>query len=140
MATFMVASNVRFLDDTSLGHVPMNQEAVTGGNGSLEPQESVFYLSRLNDPTTYFFTWVCKRYRLTVKSEPHNCPICLETGENNIQLSCGACAGVGREHKARATCGGESRLIRFGRSALLAHRTLFPPPNPNQATPSAGSA
>ena len=90
---FIVASHIHFSDDTglALGHAPVHQEALTAGNGSLEPQDDVFYLSRLNDPTTYFFQWICKRYRLTVKAEPHSCPICLETSENNIQLSCGTC-------------------------------------------------
>ena len=74
------ANNVRFLDDTSIN---------TGHNEQLEPQDDVFYLSRLNDPTTYFFQWICKRYNLTVKSEALSCPICLETSQNNIQLSCG---------------------------------------------------
>lgn len=90
---FLVASNIHFLDDTGLGlgttstALPDGREG--GEAGELEPQDDVFYLSRLNDPTTYFFQWICKRYRLTVKAEPHSCPICLETSENNIQLSCG---------------------------------------------------
>jgi hypothetical protein len=105
---FLVASHVHFLDDTGLnlgstcslsspshhnheggeeGEEINTAEAVEGD--TLEPQDDVFYLSRLNDPTTYFFQWICKRYGLTVKSEPHSCPICLETSGNNIQLSCG---------------------------------------------------
>lgn len=105
---FLVASNVHFLDDTALAHAPVQQESLTAGNGSLEPQDDVFFLSRLNDPTTYFFQWVCKRYRLTVKAEPHNCPICLETSENNIQLSCGAlCGGTRRPRGLRRRRRGE---------------------------------
>lgn len=50
----------------------------------------MFYISRLNDPTTYFFHWLCKRYGLTLHSEPTDCPICLDRVTNCIELSCGA--------------------------------------------------
>lgn len=80
-AAEVYANNVRWADDTAINTSFHNEQ--------LEPQDDVFYLSRLNDPTTYFFQWICKRYNLTVKSEALSCPICLETSQNNIQLSCG---------------------------------------------------
>jgi len=115
---WLVASNIQFLDDTALpvgtttslfAHPPSSSSSSSSSSSpspsgtsttaategqpedgdALEPQDDVFYLSRLNDPTTYFFQWICKRYRLTVKPEPHSCPICLETSDHHIQLSCG---------------------------------------------------
>lgn len=128
----MVASNIQFLDDTglALGHAPVHQEALTAGNGSLEPQDDVFYLSRLNDPTTYFFQWICKRYRLTVKSEETECPICLDRTHNNIQLSCGAWPRAPAGVSAPACLGS-----RISRDSTHSHPPSHHLTTPNPHTP-----
>ena len=53
------------------------------------PAQDFFYISRINDPTTYFSQWLLKKYDLRLKAEPVECPICLEQVPNSIQLSCG---------------------------------------------------
>ena len=56
----------------------------------------MFIISRLNDSSSYFFTWFCKRYRMRVgvrdlggKEEIQRCPICLDPCTKSIELQCG---------------------------------------------------
>lgn len=55
-----------------------------------------FLIARLNDSSSYFFTWFCKRYRIRIgdqdvgsKLEIQRCPICLDTCTKSIELQCG---------------------------------------------------
>jgi hypothetical protein len=84
MASYLTASRVTFHDDSALSKRSTELDALDS-----------FYISRLNDPSTYFFTWFAKRYNLTLHATPQMCPICLETVTNSIQLSCGECACTG---------------------------------------------
>ncbi|CAM9546109.1 unnamed protein product [Laminaria digitata] len=56
----------------------------------------MFIISRLNDSSSYFFTWFCKRYRIRIgvrdlggKEEIQRCPICLDPCTKSIELQCG---------------------------------------------------
>lgn len=56
----------------------------------------MFIISRLNDSSSYFFTWFCKRYRIRIgvrdlggKEEIERCPICLDPCTKSIELQCG---------------------------------------------------
>lgn len=58
----------------------------------------VFIISRLNDTTSYFFSWFCKKYRIRIgardlgdKEETQSrCPICLDACTKSIiELQCG---------------------------------------------------
>lgn len=58
----------------------------------------VFVISRLNDTTSYFFSWFCKKYRIRIgardlggKEETQSrCPICLDACTKSIiELQCG---------------------------------------------------
>lgn len=50
-ALFLTASDVSFADDMKAwSKSPRDVDAT-----------DIFYVSRLNDPSTYFFTWYCKR-------------------------------------------------------------------------------
>lgn len=56
----------------------------------------MFIIARLNDSSSYFFTWFCKRYRIRIggrdlsgKLEIQRCPICLDMCTKSIELQCG---------------------------------------------------
>ncbi|CAM9610138.1 unnamed protein product [Ectocarpus sp. 12 AP-2014] len=122
----------------------------------------VFILSRLNDTTSYFFTWFCKKYRIQIgpprglggKEEKTRCPICLDSCTKSIELQCGhsfcrscliqsaannmtSCALCRREQEIDP----EQLRARFDEQRMLnlAQRLAIPPP-PVRSRPSATGA
>ncbi|CAM9630570.1 unnamed protein product, partial [Ectocarpus fasciculatus] len=121
----------------------------------------VFLLSRLNDTTSYFFTWFCKKYRIQIgpprglgRKEAIRCPICLDASTNSIELQCGhafcrscliqsaannmtSCALCRREQEIDP----EQLRARFDEQRMLnlAQRLAIPPP-PVRSRPSATGA
>lgn len=71
--------------------LPTDDALPSGLNGV-----DAFLIARLNDSSSYFFTWFCKRYRIRIgdqdvggKLEIQRCPICLDTCTKSIELQCG---------------------------------------------------
>ncbi|CBJ27513.1 conserved unknown protein [Ectocarpus siliculosus] len=122
----------------------------------------VFILSRLNDTTSYFFTWFCKKYRIQIgpprglggKEEKTRCPICLDSCTKSIELQCGhsfcrscliqsaannmtSCALCRREQEIDP----EQLRARFDEQRMLnlAQRLAIPPP-PVRSRPTATGA
>ncbi|CAB1099376.1 unnamed protein product [Ectocarpus sp. CCAP 1310/34] len=122
----------------------------------------VFILSRLNDTTSYFFAWFCKKYRIQIgpprglggKEENTRCPICLDSCTKSIELQCGhsfcrsclirsaannmtSCALCRREQEIDP----EQLRARFDEQRMLnlAQRLAILPP-PLRSRPSATSA
>mmetsp|Transcript_4021 Transcript_4021/g.5539 ORF Transcript_4021/g.5539 Transcript_4021/m.5539 type:complete len:346 (-) Transcript_4021:78-1115(-) len=89
-----MASNVIFLDDsqTSLGTFRSGFEAPCDSSEFSDAKNDFFdqfLLSRINDSTSYFYSWFCKHFRVKLSMASASCPICLETVENSIELHCG---------------------------------------------------
>lgn len=110
----------------------------------------MFIMSRLNDSTSYFFTWFCKRYRirngtrdLGGKEEIQRCPICLDLCTKSIELQCGhafcrSCltTSAANNMTSCALCRREQEInpellrARFDEQRMLnlAQRLALPPP------------
>jgi len=82
------ASSIKFYDDTQLQSHPNSDIGELVG----AHLERDFLVSRLNDETSYFYSWFSKRFQFKLKSnkqDDNSCPICLESGLNKIELQCG---------------------------------------------------
>jgi hypothetical protein len=94
-----MASSVVFIDDTNspregvMGDYCFPSELLGGGRSSSgkkgEDFSDPFLVLRLNDSTSYFYTWFCRRFRTSLNAAPTQCPICLETVTSSIELQCG---------------------------------------------------
>ena len=117
----------------------------------------IFIISRLNDSSSYFFTWFCKRYRIRVgaretggNEQNQPCPICLDACTKPIELQCGhafcrSCLATSAANNmtACALCRREQVInpellrARFDEQRMLnlAQRLALPPPVRARTTP-----
>ncbi|CAN0118082.1 unnamed protein product, partial [Heterosigma akashiwo] len=90
----VTASEVRFTDDIHVhsSRPVLNPEDIVGADFSKGKSGDVFLVSRMNDESSYFYTWFCKRFEFKLKANKtykENCPICLESELHSIELQCG---------------------------------------------------
>mmetsp|Transcript_21705 Transcript_21705/g.28099 ORF Transcript_21705/g.28099 Transcript_21705/m.28099 type:complete len:769 (-) Transcript_21705:341-2647(-) len=93
---YLTASDIRFSDDIHVHSQPLfDVEEVVGSEcvkGKSGDHRDKFLISRLNDETSYFYKWFCKRFQFKLKCNQRSeisCPICLESELNSIELQCG---------------------------------------------------
>ncbi|CAM9301196.1 unnamed protein product [Phaeothamnion confervicola] len=89
-----MTSAIQWCDDMAVPTLSPEMEVsaesmLAGPPGAGGASADAFLAIRMNDSTSYFFTWFCKHYRIKLKAHSTRCPICFEAVTNSIELSCG---------------------------------------------------